>query len=86
MDNEELIAKLTSGYRLPKPELCSDEVYIMIRSCWEYTPSRRPVREGIESHHLKLNLDLVRILPIWWWGSRRSCVKQNSSTATTDQV
>jgi len=33
--------------RLPKPPHCSDELYSLMRSCWEEVPSERPDFESI---------------------------------------
>ncbi|XP_065657705.1 uncharacterized protein LOC101239033 isoform X7 [Hydra vulgaris] len=37
-----VIAKLESGYRLPKPDNCSDVVYTLMLKCWETNPDDRP--------------------------------------------
>ena len=30
------------GYRMPAPEGTPDEMYRLMRRCWEYEPERRP--------------------------------------------
>ncbi|XP_065657698.1 uncharacterized protein LOC136082409 [Hydra vulgaris] len=37
-----VIAKLESGYRLQKPDNCSDVVYTLMLKCWETNPDDRP--------------------------------------------
>ncbi|XP_031550328.1 uncharacterized protein LOC116287775 isoform X2 [Actinia tenebrosa] len=37
-----LLEKLLYGYRMPKPEHCSDEVYSIMEECWALDPSMRP--------------------------------------------
>jgi len=31
-----------TGYRMPAPDGTPDEVYRLMRRCWEYEPERRP--------------------------------------------
>ncbi len=33
---------MLEGYRLPKPEQCTDEIYVIMRKCWEEHPENRP--------------------------------------------
>ncbi|OCT60305.1 tyrosine-protein kinase Srms [Xenopus laevis] len=42
MNNQEVMAKLTLGYRLPKPDQCSPDVYKLMLECWQEKPSQRP--------------------------------------------
>jgi serine/threonine protein kinase len=41
---DEILLKLTSGYRMEKPKECTSYIYenIMIK-CWEYEPKKRPL-------------------------------------------
>ncbi|XP_022083533.1 angiopoietin-1 receptor-like [Acanthaster planci] len=40
--NEMLTEMLKKGYRLPKPDNCLDEMYTLMRDCWEEDPRNRP--------------------------------------------
>lgn len=40
--NGEILQKLESGYRQPKPANCPQEVYDAVISCWQENPARRP--------------------------------------------
>ncbi|CAG9813623.1 unnamed protein product [Phaedon cochleariae] len=61
----ELLGMLNSGYRMPQPDNCSDELYALMRSCWKEDPKSRPsfssLRETLDgllegySEYLKLN-------------------------------
>ncbi|OCT62510.1 tyrosine-protein kinase Srms [Xenopus laevis] len=42
MNNQEVIAEVISGYRLPKPDRCSSDVYKLMMECWQEKPSQRP--------------------------------------------
>ncbi|XP_022101392.1 proto-oncogene tyrosine-protein kinase receptor Ret-like isoform X2 [Acanthaster planci] len=42
MSSKQVIDKITTGYRLPKPESCSDEIYDMLKQCWNDKPEDRP--------------------------------------------
>nr|XP_047123959.1 uncharacterized protein LOC101239033 isoform X4 [Hydra vulgaris] len=42
MGGSVIIEKLESGYRLPKPDNCSDAVYTLMLKCWETNPDDRP--------------------------------------------
>ena len=43
VDNVQVVESLTSGQRLGKPNSCSEPIYQLMLSCWNFTPSRRPV-------------------------------------------
>ncbi|XP_072049438.1 uncharacterized protein [Amphiura filiformis] len=42
MTNGQVISELKKGYRLPKPEHCSEEIYDIMRKCWQENPDERP--------------------------------------------
>ncbi|XP_037550682.1 tyrosine-protein kinase Lck [Nematolebias whitei] len=52
MSNPEVIQNLETGYRMPKPEDCPDELYSIMHECWREKPADRPTFE-----HLKNMLD-----------------------------
>ena len=42
-DAELLIKRICEdGYRLPKPQRCSDDTYSLMRRCWKHDPNERP--------------------------------------------
>ena len=41
-DPYELIELLESGYRMQQPPECPDEMYALMRRCWELKPEERP--------------------------------------------
>jgi hypothetical protein len=41
--NETTAEKVVSGYRLEKPNDCPDDVYTLMRECWDAAPSKRPL-------------------------------------------
>ncbi|XP_072037107.1 tyrosine kinase receptor Cad96Ca-like [Amphiura filiformis] len=49
MSYSQVKSALNTGYRLPKPEHCSDEIYGIMRSCWERKPDDRPTIKQIQS-------------------------------------
>eukprot|EP00079_Xenopus_tropicalis_P013625 XP_002942431.1 PREDICTED: tyrosine-protein kinase Srms [Xenopus tropicalis] len=42
MNNRQVLDKITSGYRLPKPDLCSPDIYNLMLECWQEKPNQRP--------------------------------------------
>ena len=42
MSNAETSEQVTSGYRLPQPKKCPNELYKMMRECWKEKPADRP--------------------------------------------
>lgn len=42
MSNSRAREKIDTGYRMPAPEGCSEEVYALMLRCWEYEPEKRP--------------------------------------------
>ncbi|GIX69676.1 fibroblast growth factor receptor 4 [Caerostris extrusa] len=39
---QNLFKLLKDGYRMPKPENCSDELFYLMRQCWRPLPRERP--------------------------------------------
>ena len=48
-NGEELLSKLTEGYRLSRPPLCPLELFDMMKECWVSESSKRPNFEKMES-------------------------------------
>ena len=38
-----LVEELVDGKRLPVPDGCPEPISALMRTCWEFSPSRRPV-------------------------------------------
>ncbi|XP_054653241.1 tyrosine-protein kinase Lck isoform X1 [Dunckerocampus dactyliophorus] len=49
MSNPEVIQNLEQGYRMPKPEKCSDGLYNIMCLCWRENPETRPTFEYLRS-------------------------------------
>ncbi|KAJ7354896.1 hypothetical protein OS493_029455 [Desmophyllum pertusum] len=47
LNTTELIAELKKGYRMEKPNGCSDEMYQVMRDCWNPNPKARPTFEQL---------------------------------------
>lgn len=45
--NRELCRLLKSGYRMAKPDICSDELYELMLDCWKEEPDERPSFEQL---------------------------------------
>ncbi|XP_028026119.1 tyrosine-protein kinase Fer isoform X2 [Bombyx mandarina] len=42
MSNSRAREKIDTGYRMPAPEGCPEDVYALMLRCWEYEPDKRP--------------------------------------------
>ncbi|XP_022101409.1 fibroblast growth factor receptor-like isoform X2 [Acanthaster planci] len=42
MSSQKVINEIKKGYRLPKPDHCSDDVYKIMQDCWQERPDDRP--------------------------------------------
>ncbi|XP_070547552.1 fibroblast growth factor receptor-like [Ptychodera flava] len=47
MNLKDVLSNLKEGYRLPKPEKCSDDVYSIMEMCWHQDPSHRPTFDDL---------------------------------------
>lgn len=47
--NSEASEKVIQGYRLPQPKNCSDEMYKLMKQCWNENPKDRPTMKDIHS-------------------------------------
>ncbi|KAK3745525.1 hypothetical protein QZH41_009926 [Actinostola sp. cb2023] len=57
MFTRDLVRELRSGYRMEKPEMCSEEVYKIMGKCWEAVPSDRPTFTEIVKQFEELLLE-----------------------------
>lgn len=49
MSNPEVIQSLEEGYRMPRPENCSEGLYNVMCLCWQENPDNRPTFEYLRS-------------------------------------
>ena len=42
MEREALLQKLDTGFRLPRPSSCSQQIYQLMQACWREEPANRP--------------------------------------------
>uniref|UniRef100_V9KQD8 Tyrosine-protein kinase n=1 Tax=Callorhinchus milii TaxID=7868 RepID=V9KQD8_CALMI len=54
LDNQELVQKVSMGYRMPRPEGCSMHLYQLMQECWHKNPQERPTFETITSTMVSL--------------------------------
>lgn len=40
--NSQILYHLESGYRMQRPEICSEDLYTLMRQCWSANPDDRP--------------------------------------------
>ncbi|XP_061427258.1 proto-oncogene tyrosine-protein kinase receptor Ret isoform X1 [Lethenteron reissneri] len=52
---ERLFNLLKTGYRMEKPENCSDDLYGLMQRCWTHDPARRP-------HFAEISKDLEKMM------------------------
>ena len=48
LTTDEVIEKVTHGYRMPKPKECSYKYYNIMLKCWREEPENRPCFEGLQ--------------------------------------
>ncbi|KAL9957968.1 hypothetical protein ACROYT_G034928 [Oculina patagonica] len=57
ISNQRLLRVLKAGYRMEKPQICSDEMYEVMQQCWKEKPAERPsftiIREQLERMMLR---------------------------------
>ncbi|XP_038065888.1 fibroblast growth factor receptor 4-like isoform X2 [Patiria miniata] len=49
MSSKRLIKELQRGYRMPRPDHCSGDVYDMMIDCWRENPASRPTFENLRN-------------------------------------
>ena len=49
MDNRQVLERVESGYRMPKPDACPDPLYDIMLSCWKHEPDDRPTFDYLTS-------------------------------------
>ncbi|XP_078485610.1 tyrosine-protein kinase SRK2-like [Ciona intestinalis] len=48
MSNDEVLEQLERGYRMPKLKECPEDMYKIMRACWDIDPNKRPSFEILE--------------------------------------
>lgn len=49
MTNPEVIQNLEKGYRMPRPDNCPEDLYVIMKECWTDNPEDRPTFEYLRS-------------------------------------
>ena len=49
MVNREVLDQVSRGYRMPKPVECPDQLYDIMRQCWDAQPEKRPTFDFLHS-------------------------------------
>ena len=57
LTNPEVILKVKQGYRMPQPSTCPDNLYGMMRKCWQGEPESRPTFQTLLTHLKYLSAD-----------------------------
>ncbi|XP_038066572.1 angiopoietin-1 receptor-like [Patiria miniata] len=66
--SKDLLSRLQSGYRMPKPTNCDNEIHTLMLMCWQEDPDNRPHFKSLVTH-LKIMADkqhehtYMRLLP-----------------------
>lgn len=60
---------LYTGQRLEKPEICSEEVYELMLSCWKANPDERPdfsdIKKKLDPNKSKIYIDFSELSPTY---------------------
>lgn len=49
MVNREVLDQVSRGYRMPKPVECPEQLYDIMRQCWDAQPEKRPTFDFLHS-------------------------------------
>uniref|UniRef100_A0AAQ5ZKH4 Fibroblast growth factor receptor n=1 Tax=Amphiprion ocellaris TaxID=80972 RepID=A0AAQ5ZKH4_AMPOC len=72
---EELFKLLKEGHRMEKPSACTQELYLMMRDCWNAVPSRRPTfQQLVEDLDRTLSLMANQRVSGCCWASSPACL------------
>ncbi|XP_068676965.1 tyrosine-protein kinase receptor torso-like [Montipora foliosa] len=85
--HKEVLESLKSGYRLEKPDICTDRVYTLMTDCWNQDPDERP---SFERLYKRLDDMLEEQAEYFSWDnhdeSKYYYSTQASKTAEVDEV
>lgn len=60
---------LAHGNRLPRPEICTNELYSLMLKCWEYEPQERPsfkeLVEMLDVKKTRVYVDFSQLNPLY---------------------
>jgi hypoxanthine phosphoribosyltransferase len=59
MDNAMTRTQVLQGYRLPKPEKCTEKVYNWMLYCWKENPEERPTFEILSKFTSQLVIEEI---------------------------
>ncbi|XP_019635761.1 PREDICTED: mast/stem cell growth factor receptor Kit-like isoform X2 [Branchiostoma belcheri] len=83
MDAMQVQRELKRGYRMPKPRNCTEEMYVLMRWCWERNPDRRPTFRQLVAETNKLKQDRPRPSVSGSTTQQDSGRKQSSASASS---
>ncbi|XP_033110473.1 uncharacterized protein LOC117111633 isoform X3 [Anneissia japonica] len=83
--NRELLKLLQQGYRMERPENCSQELYSIMLSCWNDRPEDRPTFTDIR-YHLEDMLEQGTTYLDISVDPYRDCFCHSTSTSSTDST
>ncbi|XP_041469939.1 fibroblast growth factor receptor 3-like [Lytechinus variegatus] len=49
MSSKQVVKEISAGYRLPRPEHCSQDIYDLMKECWAYDPDERPTFSKVKA-------------------------------------
>lgn len=49
MNKSEVMTSVQRGYRMPCPQDCPEELYVIMTSCWKSKPDDRPTFDYMQS-------------------------------------
>ncbi|XP_066278518.1 tyrosine kinase receptor Cad96Ca-like isoform X2 [Branchiostoma lanceolatum] len=83
MDAMQVQCELKRGYRMPKPRNCTEEMYRLMRWCWERNPDRRPTFRQLVGETLKLKQDRPRYSVNSSTGQQASGARRSSADVSS---
>ncbi|XP_068752084.1 proto-oncogene tyrosine-protein kinase receptor Ret-like [Montipora capricornis] len=57
VNNKELYKLLKTGYRMERPETCSNELFQLVSECWKEEPSKRPTFDQVSTSLEKMLME-----------------------------
>ncbi|XP_013393693.1 fibroblast growth factor receptor 4-like isoform X2 [Lingula anatina] len=82
MSAEQVMRKITNGYRMPRPQHCSQDMYGIMLSCWEGAPNARPSFKDLTS---SLNELLVADYDVLTFGEFEEALYDNVDKCDGDE-
>ena len=63
MNNVQVLEALQTGYRMPRPEACPEQLYEIMRECWKDDVSSRPTFKTLQLRMDKFHVEIERTPP-----------------------